>query len=236
MKKISVYMGCILINLQFIHAQNTIGLGSDLKGVMAAGASTQGTAITSFSNGNVKGSRYLFDKWTPGNVVSFNGEVYSGDFNFNFDKINQDIYAKYNKNDVSVLIDKSKIKRFTMGSSTFVNSGTFKNAPHDIFYQAVVEDSTKVSLYSLTTTKFVKADPNDIMNARTGNTASEYIDNKTYYLSVNNSDLKKVNFTENSVKKVLKEKSDKVDSYFSMNSSKDVDEGFLIGLVTYLNQ
>jgi hypothetical protein len=236
MKKIFSCVICLLICRQVIYSQNTIGLQNDLKNVTSTGALAGGTVISSFSSGAVKGNRYLFDSWTPGSVTSINNEVYAANYKFNFDKINQDIYAEYNNNNVSVVLDKPKVKRFNIGSLLFVNSSMLHSPTPGAFYQALVEDSNKISLYKLTTTKFVKANPNDIMNARTGNLTSEYVDDNKYFIAIKNGDLKKITLNENNIRKVLKDKGDKVDGYFNQNSSKEINEKFLVELIQFVNQ
>jgi hypothetical protein len=235
MKKIFLSTSLIISTAYFAHAQTSIGVQNDLRNVTIGGANASSTVISSFSNNDVKGSRYLFDNWTPGSVTTINNEVYSNNYNFNFDKINQDIYAEYASNNLSVLLDKSKVKRFTIGSSTFINSSMLPNTSPNTFYQVLVEDSSDISLYKLTTTKFVKANPNDIMNARTGNFSNEYLDNVRYYVRIKNGDLNKVSLNENNIRKVLKDKKVKVEEYLNM-SSTDFDEGKLINLIKYINQ
>jgi hypothetical protein len=236
MRKTSLLLS-LFIYSGFVYCQTSIGVENDLKGLLATGGNAGNTAISSFNGPEVKGKRYVFDTWTPGTVISVDGTVYSSKYNFNLDKINQDVYAVADGNYNNVfLLDKSKINRLNAGKVTFVNSASLIGSIPGHFYQLLVDDSTKYSLYKLTTTKFIKANPNDIMNARTGNVENEYVDEVKYFISVSKGDLKKINLNENNIRKTLKANSDKIDNYFSANSLKSVDEAFLIDLIQYLNK
>ena len=233
-------------------AQNTISVQSDIKnfgsipnsgftdrntGLLTPDAANTQTsaAISTFSNGNIKGTRYLFNNWTPGSVTSSDNSTYSSNYSFNFDKINQDLYAKYKEQDnLSVKVDKSKVKRFTIGGFRFISSSLLGKTDAILFYQVLVDDTSKLSLYKLTKTRFQRANPADMSNVKSGNFSSEFIDDVTYYIS-NGKELTKINLTENNIYKVLRSKSEKVNAYFDLNSNKDVDEQFLVGLIHYLN-
>ena len=244
----------LLTNISF--GQSTIGFQNDIKNIGTLSSSNGAvmnhdgkitseslnsqtiSGITTFNNSDVKGARYLFDTWTNGNVTDIKNNIYSSNYTFNFDKINQDVYAKYTGSaNISVVLDKSQIKRFTIGSFNFINASLVDPKVKDGFYNILIEDSAKVSLYKFTTTKFIKANPNDMMNIRTGNFGSEYKDENKYFISVNKGELKKVTLSESSIKKALKNQSDKVDNYFSLHSSSsELDENFLIGLIRNINQ
>jgi hypothetical protein len=236
MKKTSLLLS-LFIYSSFAYCQTSVSIGNDLKGLMATGGNVANTAISSFNHPEVKGKRYVFDTWTPGTVISVDGTVYASKYNFNLDKINQEVYAVVDSNYNTVfLLDRSKIRRLNAGQVTFVNSASLRGSVPGQFYQALVDDSTKYSLYKLTTTRFVKANPNDIMNVRTGNVENEYIDDVKYFISASNGDLKKINLNESNIRKTLKANSDKVDNYFFANSVRSVDEAFLIDLIQDLNK
>lgn len=251
MKK-TVFALAGLFSSGVLFAQNPISVQSDIKnfgsipnsgvtdrntGLLTPDAANSQTsaAISTFSNADIKGTRYLFNNWTRGSVTSTDNSTYSNDYTFNFDKINHDVYAKYQEQqNLSVKVDKSKVKRFTIGGYRFISSSLLGKSEPILFYQVLVEDSSKLSLYKLTKTRFQRANPADMSNVKSGNFSSEFIDDVTYYIS-NGKELTKVNLTENNIYKVLKSKSEKVNAYFDLNSSKDVDEQFLINLIVYLN-
>ena len=217
-------------------AQNQIGITDDIRNFALANNRFNTATITTFSNAKIKGNQYLVDQWSPGSVTTTDNITFSKNYLFNFDKIHHDLYAKFtDQPDLSIILDKVRLKSFSIGNMNFINSGLIDPNAKDVFYQVLVKDSAKVTLYKFNKTKFVKADPTNLMNIKTNNFSSEYVDNPTYYISISNGELKKVNLSENSIRKVLKEKSKQLDSYFSMNN-KEVDESLLIDVVDYVNQ
>ncbi len=216
-----------------LYAQNTVGVRDDLKGIVLHNANVNTTTITTFNNSEVRGTRYLYSDWIAGSVTNENNETYSENYTFNFDKINHDLYAK--NNNISVVIDKSKIKYFTIGYQKFINSSLIDAKVKGLFYEVLVNDTSKISLYKLTITKFVKADPTNMMNVKTGNFSSEYVDEAKYFVSNINGQLNKINLTENNIKKVLKFNGERLNTYFALHSTEDVDENFLIRLIKFLN-
>ena len=134
-----------------------------------------------------------------------------------------------------VLLDKSKIKYFTIGTQKFINGKLLNPSGKDVFYQVLVEDSSKYSLYKLNITKYEKANFNDVSKVRSGTNYNEYVDNLSYYISQKGT-LKKINLTENSIRKVLSDQSKKVDDFFNQNPNKDIDENLLTLLIITINQ
>ena len=227
-----IVIGCTLSGF----SQNSISVSDDLKTFAQSNPRYNLATITAFNNIAVKGSQYLFTEWTPGSVTTIDNTTYSKSYLFNFDKINHDLYVKFTEQgNLSVLLDKSRVKAFSIGDNNFVSSIVVDPKVKSLFYQILVKDSSKYNLYKLIKTKFVKADPTNIMNVQTGNLGSQYLDDLTYFVSFSKGELKKVNLSENSIRKIFKDKAEQVESYFNSNSSKEMDEVLLIELTRYLN-
>lgn len=235
----------ILLTLLFtsfitmVTGQSAIGIQGDLRGLAVTNLQVGTTAITTFSSPNVKGSQYLFDSWTSGSVTDEERNTYSINYTFNFDKINHNLYALHGgEGGISVLIEKAKIAGFTIGNKNYVSARYIKGADSktlDRFYQVLVKDTAKISLYKLTVTKFVKANTSDILAVKTGNMSSEYVDNNTYFVSVKNGDIKKINITEAGIYKALKEYDAKIETYSNKNMGRDVDEQYVVDIIRHLN-
>ena len=219
-------------------AQSNTGVSDDLKLLAMHNLNVNTATISTFSNPKIKGTQYLFDQWTSGSVTTTDNETYSANYLFNFDKLTHNLYVKHTSQDnLTIILDKAKVKNFTIGNVNFINASLIEPKAKDVFYQVLVRDTTKISLYKYTKTKFVKADPTSMMNIQTGNFGSEYQDNPTYFVSFSNGELKKVNLSENNMRKVFKDKGDKqLDTFFNMNSTKEVDETLLLDMVNFLNQ
>ncbi len=217
-------------------AQNVTATADDFKYLAMHNLNVNTSTITSFSSSEVKGSQYLFDQWTAGSVTTTENVTISQNYLFNFDKLNQNIYANYtSQGNLCVLLDKSKIKYFTIGTQKFINGKLIDPSGKDVFYQVLVEDTSKYSLYKLNITKYEKADFRDVSKVRSGTNYNQYVDNLSYYISQKGT-LKKINLTENSIRKVLSNQSKKVDDFFNQNPNKDIDENLLTLLIMNLNQ
>ncbi len=253
MKKLIITLVLPITIFTLSTAQSTIGFQNDIKNIGTLNGSTvmnhDGkitsenlnqqtiTGITTFNNSSVKGNQYLFDTWTNGSVTDLKNTNYATDYTFNFDKLNQNVYAKYNGGaNITVILDNSQIKKFTIGSMNFIDAALVDPKSKGMFYQVLVDGASNVSLYKHTRTKFVKADPNDMINIKTGNFGSEYVDDNTYFVSINHGELKRVMLSERSLSKSLVTYSAKTDTYFNAHSGSDLNEGYLIDLVQYLNQ
>ena len=218
-------------------AQNVVATQDDFKYLSLHNLNVNTSTITAFSSNNVKGSQYLFDQWTPGSVTTLDNTTFSNNYTFNFDKLNQNLYANSaNQGNLCVLLDKTQIRHFTLGNQTYYNGKLLDPTGKDVFYQVLVLDTTKFSLYKLNITKFMKADYTDVSKVRSGNVSNEYVDNFTYYISATKGELKKVNLTEHNIRKVLKDQEKKLDAFFNMNPNNEVDESLLVLLVSFLNQ
>lgn len=235
MIKLLTFTASILFTCNLI-AQNATSLGDDFKMLAMHNLNVNSSTISTFSSGNIKGTRYLFDQWTSGSVTTTDNITFSKNYLFNFDKTTQELYASYtDQGNLSVLLDKSKVRSFMLLGQTYINGKSLDPKGKDIFYQALAEDSSRISLYKQLTTTFVKGGFSDVSKVREGNTASEYVDNISYYVFTKG-ELKKVNLTENSIHKMLKDQDKKIDLFMDLNPNKDLDESLLVLLVKYLNQ
>lgn len=217
-------------------SQTSTGIMDDFKALTMHNLNVNTSTITTFSNSKVKGSQYLFDAWTMGSVTTIDNNVYSKKYLFNLDKLTQNLYVKYTEQpDMIIILDKENIKNFSIGNQNYINAAPIDPKNKNVFYQVLVRDSSKLSLFKYTKTKFVKSDPTNIMNVQTGNFSDEYVDNPTYYIFYPNGELKKINLSESNIRKVLKDKSEKIDSFFNISPNREMDESLLISLVDYIN-
>lgn len=226
---------CFIIIHGFAFTQNYTSISNDFKYLAMHNLNVNTSAISTFSNISIKGTQYIYDKWTLGNVTTNENVTYSKNFLFNFDKVNQNLYIKYTEqNDLIILLDRSTISSFKVGEHAFMAPPNSDPKLKNTFLEILVPDSA-VTLYRSSITKFVKYDPTSMFNLRTGNFSDEFVETITYYVSFKNGALKKVNLSENSISRVFKDMSEKTSQYFGMNSNKELDESILIDLVRYLN-
>jgi hypothetical protein len=110
----------------------------------------------------------------------------------------------------------------------------------NVFFQQLVDPGTTGSgygLYKLTKTHFKKADYHTDGMIESGNNYDEYVDESEYYLVMpGGKDVKKVELKKKSIREALAEVRQKTDDFFGFHRGDDINENFLIGLVSSLNR
>jgi len=199
------------------------------------------TTITAFSSKeDTKGSRYLFDHWVNGSAVSTMKDVSvnSQSLLFNYDKITHNLFITQDKKTV-VEVDKNQLQSFTLRSDNG-QEYTYERANlinTDQFFQPLVKNTDKYTLYKLVKTKFKKADYHSDGLTESGNNYDEYLETSEYYIVLpGGKDYKKIDLKKKAVKDALTADASKVNDYFSSHKYDDVNETFLKGLVVSLNQ
>lgn len=197
-------------------------------------------AINLFNNAeNTKGTRFLFDTWVNGDsVINTQGNyINTATFLFNYDKLT---------NNVLVTQDKINIMSVApIGINSFIleeNGKQYifehvKAIDSTKFFLALAKNETRYSLYKEFITKFTEANFRSDGVIQTGSEENEYKDESQYYIvEQGNAAAKLISFKPKVIKAVLEEKKDKVDTYLRQHKDDAVDESFLIGLITYLDQ
>jgi len=217
----------------------------DLTNDVAGNANGSSRAVGSFVNFHMgkedtKGSRYLFPNWVGGVVTTKNGVVISKDsLLYNYDKISHDLFLTDQKTVVQV--DGENIKAFMLTSAgrsmTFVR---LQAVQPNVFFQQLVEPGASglgFGLYKLIRTTLKKADFHSDGLVETGNNYDEYVDVSEYYvMTPGGKQAKKVELKKKAIREAMAEARQKTDDYFAAHRNDDIDDFFLIGLVSSCNQ
>jgi hypothetical protein len=188
---------------------------------------------------NTVGSRYLFDRWVKGKIVSLQDVVISNDsFLFNYDKVSRILIATPDKQNI-IEINLNVVKSFTLTDSD--EEMVFEKMPminDRDFFIGLVKNKDKYSLYKMVKTKFEKANYTTNGIFESGKKYDEFIDEFEYYIVFpGEKEFKKIGLKRKSIKEVLVKEEKKVKEYFSNgNEAATIDESFLKGLITFLNQ
>ncbi|HSZ85168.1 MAG TPA: hypothetical protein VK787_04010 [Puia sp.] len=186
---------------------------------------------------DTKGHRYLFNKWVNGFVTDTANNVFNKTtYLFNYDKIGKSLLCTQDKN-IVYEFSSSTIKSFVLQSDSgqyiFERISSLNNGN---FIQQIVKGE-KYSLYKSIKTTFIKSDYYSDGLIERGNRYDEYVDESTYYILLpGGKDCGKIEFKKKSIKAALPLESVKVNKYFSDHSDEDIDENFIKGLLTFLNQ
>jgi hypothetical protein len=216
----------------------------DLTNDVAGNANGSSRAVGSFVNFHMgkedtKGSRYLFPNWVGGAVTTKNGIVISKDsLLYNYDKISHDLFLTDQKTVVQV--DGGNIKAFTLTNAgrpmVFVR---LEAVQPNVFFQQLVDPGASGSgygLFKLVKTTFKKADYHTDGMVESGSNYDEYVDASEYYLvRPGGKEVKKVELKKKSIREATAEARQKTDDYFAAHRSDDINEDFLMGLVSSFN-
>lgn len=222
-------------------ASIAVGMKEEFKEISKYGTRQSGfEGIQSYSNSNVKGSQFFYPTWLPGSIVTSGNETISGKYVFLFDRVRQELFIKPKDSSVVLLADKAQIQSFTLnmdGNHVFVPDTKYKNSASDINFYEVMELNDKgYSFFKFVSTKFEKANPNDMVKVRNGDLSDEFVDNTVYYLYSSGTGLNKISLNEKSILKgVDPSKQAIAKTFFTQHGSDKVDESFVIGLVKSLN-
>jgi len=197
-------------------------------------------AINAFNNEeNTKGTRFLFDTWVNGDSVSNTQGNYisTASFLFNFDKLTGNVLVTQDKiNIMSVASDGINSFILQDNDKPYIFEHVNKIDPSG-FFLALVKNESGYSLYKLFKTKFTQANFRSDGVVQSGSEENEYKDESQYYLIAPGAAAAKlINFRPKVIKAALEEKKEKTDTYFREYKDNPIDESFLIGLITYLNQ
>src|ERR1700722_465715 len=187
---------------------------------------------------DTKGTRYLFDRWVGGIVTDTGNNIIDNkNYLFNYDKVSRGILMAQDMKS-AIEINKDQVKAFVLKDqngnqyifelASLINNGNFVEQ---------LAKGNKYILYKSIKTKFTKANYHTDGMTESGNAYDEHVDEFHYYISaIGSKDYKEVEFKKKSIKAVLFTETDKLNNYFSQHSEDPIDETFLKGLITFLNQ
>jgi len=185
---------------------------------------------------SIHGSRYLFDDWVHGFVITSADTIRQNDnYLFNYQKMDNSLVFTDGDNKMKE-IPRGTIKTFTLFDDKG-QSYMFADVPaiDQKHYVQVLSGGSKYVLYKQFNTKYL---PNDyVSNGMTssGHNYDEFKDDPAYYVvSLPGGQPQKVLFKNKSIKQVFAADINKVNKYLSEHDN-DVDESYLADLVSTLN-
>ncbi|SEN15119.1 hypothetical protein SAMN05192574_102600 [Mucilaginibacter gossypiicola] len=184
-----------------------------------------------------QGSRYLYDSWVHGYVISAaDSIVQNTHYLFNYDKISGNLMVNKDNNTV-LQIDGNSFKSFVLFDKQ-VNNHAFVKVPAITpqRYVEVIVDGPKYKIYKDVATKFHKADFSTNGIASTGNNYDEYIDQNFYYVVKDGGQPVKLQLKKKSLKEAFAADSDKLNKFMAAAGSDDIDENYLKQLGDNLNK
>jgi hypothetical protein len=197
------------------------------------------SAFNTSPSGDVRGTQFFLPDWSKGEVITIRKEVYGDDLQFVYDKVRQELFVRKKDAEPILLANKDEIKSFSLSDENraqynFVNSKYFSDERPEVFYQVLVYDSSKLSLFKYTKTSFVRGNPNDMMKQKEGAIYDEFVDKIIYYLEMGKGELKTIQLKSKSIRKVLDELHINADAYLNSHPERP-DEKYLTEMIRSLN-
>ena len=188
---------------------------------------------------DTKGSRYLLgDRWGQGVVVtSSDSLVDNKELKFNFDKIQQKLYAT---KDLSTIIelDGREVKAFAIkdGDSLMIFDRVPAIDSSRYFLVVVPAVGGRYALYRDIRTRFIKSNYHSDGMTESGNPYDEYVDNNSYHLILPGGlRARTLEMNKKYIKAIIPEEKIKVDEFFSQHRYDVINETLLKELIEYLN-
>lgn len=236
---------CISLRAQFTGTGGVMGASGNFaqylnKTLIKPGGSNKSAVINSFNDvENTKGTRFLFNTWVKGDsILDVKGNlIATTSFLFNYDKMTGNLLATEDKiNNMSVA--PAGIRSFILkdNNRNYIFQHVDAIEPNR-FYLTLVKSDTGYCLYKQLAVSFKKADFRNDGVVQTGSTEDEYKDESQFYLvQPAKGSSKQIELKPKSIKALLESEKEKTDAFFKQHKNDELDERFLINLVTYLNQ
>ncbi len=225
---------------QFSGLQIGVKGGGDYHVVTTTSANTvnYGSLVPVYTHKeDTRGSRYLFDEWVKGLVVTPKDTVIRNpSYLFNYDKITGELLLTTDKRTM-VTVDKQQVKAFALKGSD--SAYIFEKVPsvNENDFIRLIAWGPRYKAYRTLKTKFVKADHVTNGYTESGNFYDEYVDGGVYYfVDMKTKSAHKFDLKKKSIMEALPQESAKAGSFISAHKYDTINEDFIRELITALNQ
>ena len=186
---------------------------------------------------DVQGSPFFSKDWVKGSVTTTDKNTYSDKLVFMYDKTNNNLYVKNTDSDKILKADISKILAFNLVTDkprTFIKSDLVNKDYTGKFFEVLVLDEKKYSLFKLTQTHYQQTEVSKASQAMTESISpGKYVDNVTYFLLANNV-LQPVELKKKIFIKAIGTDADKAEAYTQENKG-NFNESYVIAMLNAIN-
>ncbi len=236
------FFSALLLFLYFyqnINAQVTGGNAFQTQSIYTGYAlSGNDVMLPVFKGGSdIQGSPFFSKDWVKGAVTTTDKNTYSENLVFMYDKTDNTLYVKNIDSDKILKADISKISSFSLITDkqhTFIKGDLVDRDYTGKFFEVLVLDEKKYSLFKLTRTEFQHTQSSAASQAMTQSiTPGKYVDNVTYFLYAN-SVLQPVELKKKMFIKAISADGDKAQLYINTNKG-NFDESYVVSMLNALN-
>lgn len=199
-----------------------------------------GSAIPTFSSKEqTSGSRYLYNDWATGTLVTTGGEqINHHELLYNYDKMGKVLLVTADKQ-IIIEVNAANIQSFTLSKdSQEMVFEKVSQVSNENFLQVLYKDTTKYSLYKQVKTVFEKANYTTDGIYEYGHKYDAFIDNSTYYVTKAGSKnvIVVADLRIKTLRAAFAEESAKFEAYYKEHRNNEINEIFLADLVSFLNK
>ena len=188
-------------------------------------------------NSDVIGSPFFSKDWVKGSVTTTDKNTFSDNLVFIYDKTENNLYFKNIDSNKIMKADISKISAFNLITDkphTFIKGDFIDKDYSNKFFEVLVLDEKKYSLFKLTQTHYQQTEVSKASQAMTESISpGKYVDDVTYFLFSNNVlqpvELKKKFFIND-----MNKDADKTEAYLSKNKG-NFNESYVILMLNAIN-
>jgi len=191
-----------------------------------------------FSKEETVGSVYLTGNWIKGRVELTNHKLLPEPGNpmlFNFDKINNVVYAINRDNKLLFYPEDSVVSFNLMDDNTVFTFEKVNWISDNFFLMPILKSDKGYSLYKRLFTRFIQADFSSEGYYTKGRKFDEYVDYYEYYITYPGNNLfRKLYLKEKDIRRALRDESKLLDDFFTIHEH-EINEQSLIGIIQYIN-
>ena len=189
------------------------------------------------SNDAVDENAYFSKEWVKGSVTATDHNTYGSDLVFMYDKISGNLYFRKPDSAIVMQADMDKIVLFYLFTDkphVFVKSDYFPGADKNHFYEVLVLNDNKYSLFKFTRRVYETSSDNKARQALTEDMTSGSYQDKTSYFLYSNSSLKEVELRKNNFLNAMDADKDKVEQYIHTHKG-NFNEEYVAKMLVDLN-
>jgi len=198
-------------------------------------------AFQTYKSDQIKGSQFFLPEWSQGEVVTIRNQVYSESLQFIYDKVRQELFVRKKDSTLILLTNKDEVKSFSLKNDqneqfNFINSKFYTEDRPEVFYQILIYDSARLSLFKYIKTSLEKADMRDMLKVKEGDINDAFVDKNSYYILKPKAALTPVQLKTKSLKKSFGELGINIETYLNNHPQGIIDEEYLVEMVKQLNR
>jgi len=234
------FLALFITSASLAQEQTGTTVQTDITTMTTYGGTTGSTgSIVGVNGHNIEGKRLLLNHWVRGTVLTTNNASFGPNYLYNVDLLSNDLLIKPLDANTVLIVDKAQTKSFTLDAEGpqlyFEKQTSFEKKSESAYYQ-VIARGKKYTLFKENKVKLQKADPYDRSQYVRGTIYDEYIPEDYYYAVMPDQSVHSFKLNKKNLFKAFPAEQSKIEAYLGAHSDDKIDDAFLVGLMTSLNE